>query len=389
VQVANRLSADYVNAVLSDFNAGNLDAQTASERLHVGRSRLYALRSEWLRKGKSLNPTPSGGIRTDPWPEPIVTFLREFLPHCRPVNFGLLADELARRFNFIRSRAAVAAAVRALFPELIRPLPRGPKPRRRWQCANIGELFQHDSSPHRWWRADSMQSLILTIDDHSRKIVGGVFVPADTTWDHFRLLGRIFLRHGLPAAFYTDGLSLFGHQSTSDRLDTCSQFQRALTALGVAHRVAPDAPAKGKIERRFGFFQNRLVSLFSHENVACYEHANLLLEEQINYYNQSHVCRTIGMTPNAAWTKALSEKRSSLRPPPDPTLVDLHLSLHLQRRLNADHSIDFLGTSYPVTPTKRKTVTVVHRPKTQFWVIAHPPDPKNPVWPDILASHSL
>jgi hypothetical protein len=42
-------------------------------------------------------------------------------------------------------------------------------------------------------------------------------------------------------------LSLFGHTSTADRLDTHSQFQRALTALGVAHRVAPDAPAKESV----------------------------------------------------------------------------------------------------------------------------------------------
>lgn len=365
-----------------------MDAETAAERLQIGRSRLYTLRTQWLRNDKQLKPIHSGGLRTDPWPEHIIDFLREFLPHCRPVNFALLADELTRRFNFNRSRAAVARAVRARFPEMLAPLPRGPKPRRRWQCASIGELFQHDSSPHRWWNQE-FQSLILTIDDHSRKIVGGVFVPADTTWDHFRLLGCIFRRYGLPAAFYTDGLSLFGHKSTADRLDTSSQFQRALTALGVAHRVAPDAQSKGKIERRFGYFQNRLVSLFAHERVACYQHANLLLEEQINYHNKAHVCRTIGTTPDDAWSTALKEKRSSLMPTPDHSLLDLHLSLHLQRRLNTDHSIDFLGSNYPVSPSKRKTVTIVHHPKSKFWVIATPPNPKNPVWPDILAAHSL
>jgi len=45
--------------------------------------------------------------------------------------------------------------------------------------------------------------------------------------------------------------------------DVRSQFQRALLGLGIAHRVAPDPQAKGKIERRFGTFQNRLVSLLS------------------------------------------------------------------------------------------------------------------------------
>lgn len=112
--------------------------------------------------------------------------------------------------------------------------------------------------------------------------MGGLFVPADTTWDHFTLLRSIFTIHGCPAAFYTDGLSLFGHTSTADRLDTHSQFQRALTALGIAHRVAPDAQAKGKIERRLGFLQNRLVTLFAHEAASSYTQANCLLANHID-----------------------------------------------------------------------------------------------------------
>lgn len=234
-----------------------------------------------------------------------------------------------------------------------------------------------------------MQSLVLTIDDHSRKILGGVFVPADTTWDHFVLLRSIFLLHGLPAAFYTDGLTLFGHTSTADRLDTHSQFQRALTSLGVAHRVAPDPQAKGKIERRFGYLQKRLVSVFAHEAVACYQHANLLLAEQLDHHNRTHRCRTTGMTPNQAWEKALLERRVRIAPAPDPALLDLHLSLQLQRRVGSDSTIDFLGHNYPIGPTKCKSVTIVHHPRSRFWVIPHPPLSAHPVWPEILASYSL
>jgi len=61
----------------------------------------------------------------------------------------------------------------------------GPKPRRHWQAGAIGELWQHDSSPHAWWPADHYPVLILTLDDHSRKIVAGSSVRSDTTWDHF------------------------------------------------------------------------------------------------------------------------------------------------------------------------------------------------------------
>jgi hypothetical protein len=300
-----------------------------------------------------------------------------------------MADEVAQRFNFHRSRTAMAGYVRQHFPDQATPLRPGPKPRRRWQAAAIGELWQHDSSPHPWWPTDHYPVLILTIDDHSRKIVAGSFVRSDTTWDHFTHVRAPLETFGPPACFYTDGLSLFGHRSPADRLDTHSQFQRAFGALGVNHRVAPDAPAKGKIERRFDTFQKRLGTLLSYERVAEYKMANALLQTQITWHNQHHVCRTTGLIPNVAWELALKEKRSHLRPVPPAALLDLHLAIHLQRRLNTDYTVDFLGRPWQVSPTQRKTVTVVHHPAKRFWIVAHPPAPQNPVWPDILASYTL
>lgn len=322
-QLIHRIPVACVAQILEQFNAGVLDARTAAERLEVGQSQLYTLRQQWLRQRRTWVPQASGGSRRTDWPADVVAFLTTFVPHCQPLNFALLRDALVRRFAFVRSRASVAACVREHFAHALPPLPRGPKPRRRWQCATIGELDQHDSPPHAWWPGSSLQVLILTIDDHSRKIVAGAFA-ADTTWDHFCLLRPTLESSGAPAAFYTDGLSLFGHTSTDDRLDTPSQFQRALTALGIAHRVAPDAPAKGKIERRFGYFQRRLVSLLAYERIQNHDDANALLQAQIAHYNAQQVCRTTNRTPNQAWEQALQENRSSLRPPhPHPNWISL------------------------------------------------------------------
>lgn len=375
--------------MLAAFNSGLLDAFSAAQRLNISLAQLYRLRHQWLRDKAGFAPAASGGNHQTPWPQAAHEFLAGFLPNCRPLNFALVTDELARQFNFHRSRAAVAAYVRQHFPSLAGAPKRGPKPRRRWQCAAIGELWQHDSSPHAWWPTEHYPSLILTLDDHSRKILGGAFTPSDTTWAHFAHFRALLEKHGAPACLYTDGLTLFGHRSTADRLDTHSQFQRAFTALGVAHRVAPDAPAKGKIERRFGTFQNRLVTLLAYEKITDYKKANALLQVQIDWHNQNHICRTTGLTPNAAWDRALSEKRSRLRPTPAVPLLDLHLALYLQRRLNADYTLDFLGKNWPVTPVSNKVVTIVHHPNQCFWVIPCPPDPENPIWPDVLAHHRL
>ncbi len=84
------------------------------------------------------------------------------------------------------------------------------------------------------------------------------------------------------------------------------------------------------------------------------------------------ICRTTALSPNAAWDKALVQRRTEIRPCPPTALLDLHLALHLRRRVNADYQIDFLSGSWPIAPTKRAAVTLIHHPLRQFWAVAQP-----------------
>ena len=54
---------------------------------------------------------------------------------------------------------------------------------------------------------------------------------------------------GLAMALDTDGLNPFGHESTAEGRDPKSEFQRALTALGVSHLVAPSTQAQPTVCR--------------------------------------------------------------------------------------------------------------------------------------------
>ena len=387
-QLPKRLTALFLHQTLEAFNAGQLDAATAAQRLTVSPAHLYRLRTRWLRHPATFAARLSGGDHSPDWPADVDRFLQSFLPLQRPPNCQLVADELVARFAFERHRKSVAACARARFPALLAAPERLPKPRRRWERARLGELWQHDSSIHQWWPADDKQTLLLTVDDHSRKLWGATFVPTDTTWHHSQHFRRAFTRHGLPVALYTDALSLFGHQSTTDGRDPRSEFQRALTALGVTHLVAPSPQAKGKIERRFGTFQQRRVTLLACEKITDYASAQTLLDSELARQNRT-VCRTTGCSPDDACAKAQAEHRSVLQACPDPSLLDPHLAFHLGRRLNADHQIDFLGRSWPIRPTLRHTVTIILHPQSQFWVVPHPPRPPQNRWPDILGKFSL
>ncbi|MEN9676426.1 MAG: hypothetical protein RIS76_2322 [Verrucomicrobiota bacterium] len=110
--------------------------------------------------------------------------------------------------------------------------------------------------------------------------------------------------------------------------------------------------------------------------------------QELERQNQT-VCRTTGLSPNDAWAKAQSDQRDAMRPCPDPSLLDLHLALHFGRRCNADHQIDFLGRSWPIDSTHRHSVTLIHHPNRQFWVVSQTPKTPENRWSDILAQFSL
>jgi hypothetical protein len=129
-----------------------------------------------------------------------------------------------------------------------------------------------------------------------------------------------------------------GHPRKSkpcDDRDPCSEFQRTFSALGLTHLVAPSPQAKGKIERRFGNLQQRLVAVLAYEKVRSYAAAQIVLNREVERQKNT-VYRTTGLSPNSAWKNARMEKRTASRPCPSATLLDLHPARHLKRRVNAD-----------------------------------------------------
>ena len=384
-QLTHRLPPQFVLRILAGFNEGSLDAAAAAEHLGVGKTRLYQLRGAWLSRRRSFRPAASGGAHRGAWPGEVIAFIEEFLPLANPPNYQLVADEMKRLFGFVRARSSVEARIKMHHPHLLAAPPRRKQCHRRFRRARIGELWQHDSSIHQWWSAPHKQILLLTVDDHSGLNVAGRLVCADTTWNHFCHFRAAFELHGIPEAVYTDAPSLFGPSSSSDQSDPRSEFQRALRRLGVAHLVAPTPQAKGKVERRFGTFQRRMLTLLAHARVTTSEHADEVLQMEILRQNGTRQ-RNTGLIPLAVWDSALLEQTHRLRPAPVPALLDPHLSLRHQRRVNNDHTINFEGRNYEIAATSKKSVTIIHHPTRKFWVVEHTPID---IRPPILAAFTL
>jgi len=300
---------------MAKFRAREIKAPQGAAELSLSTRRFYKLYTSYLKavaqhKAERWSPGTSGGNRRKPWSKDIQAMACQLLKH--GCGYSAVASELLRRFGLRTHRATVRrfAAQRGL--ALQKPKVKT-KPIRRWQTQKVGQLWQYDASPHRWFAGQNFQPTLLhMLDDHSRVIVGARLYERETLLAHLEFASLVFQTCGLPLCLYVDYHSFFFTHTP----EAHTQFAAALRFYGVSLRFAPTPQAKGKIERGHQFWQRRLPSLFAAEDITEIEQANPLLDQLRKHHNQMEKHREIGSTPQQAWDSATTEKRWALRSAP-------------------------------------------------------------------------
>ncbi len=173
---------------------------------------------------------------------------------------------------------------------------RAPKHRsRRERYPQKGMLLQTDGSPHDWLEGrGSKLCLIGAIDDATNEVPYAFFQPQETTAGYIRMLKAITFTHGRPLALYHDRHSIFEEtegktpsleeQLAGKRPQT--QLARVLTELGINSISARSPQAKGRIERLWETFQDRLVSELRLAGACTAGEANQVLRKFLPDYNR-------------------------------------------------------------------------------------------------------
>lgn len=393
-QIFKRVSPDVIARIMREWNDSSITTQVAMEALQISRPQLYRLRTEWLRQGKgsSFSPGVSGGDRSGVWPSECAEHLEKMILSSGPhgPNYELYADELARKFGFVRDRSNVRKYCESHFEALLRrefAVERNPaKHMRRWAKDNFGELVQHDSTPlHLWGPSHARQSIIISKDDATRNVLACRVCERETVVQHFAALEQMIAHVGVPQELYTDGFKMFGAAG----VDLKTQFGRACRALGILHRIAPTPEAKGKIERDMRTFQHRLAIVFKAEGVDGEISANEVAFEHYRHWNASHVHRELGCTPYEARVRCCEEGRTRMKNPPAFKRVQLFLSLRERRRVDLGCRIEFDGRLWSISRTSRKSVVLAVRPvQREFYVLEDDLDPTSATLPRTLAKYS-
>lgn len=177
---------------------------------------------------------------------------------------------------------------------------------RQWRepSAKEGQMLQFDTSDHDWLEGRGPKLyLIGGIDDATSGCPGARFALSDSSIENMRVLKRIVETKGIPLVFYCDKDANFRtvkYESIHQQLkgeSAQTQIERALNELGIRIIYANSPQAKGRVERAWGTFQDRLCSELRLHNISTLQAANhYLLEEYIPKYNRkfAHPARESG-----------------------------------------------------------------------------------------------
>lgn len=199
-------------------------------------------------------------------------------------------DVPLKRYNYsyVQTRLATVYHQQVSLPTIIKRakehgfyLKKGPKktPHDREVITNyVGELIQHDASHHLWAPlAREKWYLITSLDDYSRFMLYATLLRQETTWAHIYALQTVFLRYGLPYSYYVDSHRIFRFVQGRDSFwrrhylftdDVCTQWKQVMNDCGVKVIPALSPQAKGKVERPYGWLQDRLIRTCVREDVS-------------------------------------------------------------------------------------------------------------------------
>lgn len=215
---------------------------------------------------------------------------------------------------------------------------------RRWRPRKecLGEMVQMDGSHHDWLEGRGPELVLMGwIDDATNNVYARFYdyegtIPA---MDSFKRYAR---KYGLPVSIYLDRHTTYksSKKLTQEEIlegmkQSLSQFERALSDLGVNVIHAYSPQAKGRIERLFGVFQDRLVKEMRLEGIKTKAEANEFLKGYLPKYNKRF--RVVPVNKTNVHVKL-------------PTRFDLdkHLCIKTRRVLRNDNTVAHNGKLYQV-----------------------------------------
>lgn len=314
---------------------GRMTVAEAARLLGISERQCWRMLARYREKGAA---GLVHGNRDRPSPRRLPTAAREeilTLAHgiCRDYNDQHLSEVLQEEHGLQVSRASVRRIRRAAGLASPHKYRRRRGHQRRERYPQAGMLVQLDASMHDWLETRGPRlALAAAIDDATNEVVGALFRDQEDAAGYFLLLRDISQTHGLPLAAYADRHTIFQSplKPTLEQELTGtgpkSQFARLVEALGIELIAAHSPQAKGRIERLWQTFQDRLVKELRQAGATNLQQANQVLAAYLPKFNQR-------------FTVAPTQTGSAFQPVPADLDWETVFAFHYQRHVANDHTI--------------------------------------------------
>ena len=163
---------------------------------------------------------------------------------------------------------------------------RGPRAhrKRRPRREHFGELVQLDGSFHHWFEQRGPHGCLMNMVDDATGTTQAYLGKEETIWAAVAVLRAWIAQHGVPLALYTDLKNLYKVSPTPKQElrgeEPLTQFGRMCAQLGMRIITAHSPQAKGRVERKNGVHQDRLVKKLRRKGIATDQPANAYLQAE-------------------------------------------------------------------------------------------------------------
>ena len=339
--------------VIENAVAGRLTVRQAGELLGLSQRQVKRLKQkyepgdvDWVKHGNVGSKKPWG--LSQAVAERIVKLAREVYVG---FNDSHLTEKLVEAEKIAVSRETVRRRLRAA--GIASPQKRRARKyrSRRERKPQLGMMLLTDASREDWLEGRGPAlTLIGYQDDATSRVLQARFQLAyEDTLGYMRGLRQVVEEHGIPLSLYRDQHGTFQrndkHWTVEEQLtgrQTPTQMGRVLEELGIESIRALSPQAKGRIERMWKTFQDRLRSELRLVGAKNVEEANRTLEKFMGSYN-----RKFGVAPKQTGGMfRRADRRLNL---------DRVFSLKYERTVGRDHVVEFGSRSLQLPPGKNGT----------------------------------
>jgi hypothetical protein len=219
----------------------------------------------------------------------------------------------------------------------------------------LGEMLQGDGSHHKWFEDRGPESVLMGFIDDATGSVYARFYEYEGTIPAMDLMKRYIRKHGIPISLYMDNHSTYKSQKKAtieDELagrEPLSQFERGVKELGMKFIHARSPQAKGRIERLFKTFQDRVIKEMRLANIGTITEGNKFLRGYLPKYSKKF----------GVMAKEPTDLHRKL---PEGMDLDAYLCIKTPRTIRNDYTVSHDTKLYQVTSrTKAKKVMTEDR----------------------------